>query len=266
MGRYKVAEFHSTLHYSFYVNVIAQFHVYHPWYWQSLSLSESPHKTLIYKSLVQISPLAKLPSQAVDFQTQCLQSAAQHGILHGSEHDKRSLACMGHREMSVSSTDVPGHLTFTSNRIMQSSKTIAKSTKLMVNYRIRDEESWFLRRMKLSASTLVTDCMVKVGRKRTLAKEGYLQKACRFRCHLISWIGQPFCTSATLQTLNVPCPFLMFFIIPQWLRKRLNWINSEAQLPNFLSSNCFPLHSLFLLCYLGQVWCPTKAWPLIWIS
>lgn len=41
--------------------------------------SESPHKTLVYKSLAEISPLAKLPSQAVDFQTPYLQSAAQRG-------------------------------------------------------------------------------------------------------------------------------------------------------------------------------------------
>lgn len=140
MGRYKDAVFHSpTLHYSFYLNVIAQLHVYHPWYWQSLSFSESPHKTLIYKSLAEISPLAKLPSQAVDFQTQCLQSAAQHGILHGTEHNKKNLACMGHREMSVSSAEVPGYPTFTSNRIMQSSQTSDKTAMLMVNYRIRDE-------------------------------------------------------------------------------------------------------------------------------
>lgn len=65
--------------------MIAQLHVYHPWHWRNVSFSESPHKTLIYKSLAEISPLAKLPSQAVDFQTQCLQSAAQHGTLLSEE-------------------------------------------------------------------------------------------------------------------------------------------------------------------------------------
>lgn len=63
---------------SFHLDVIAQLHVYHPWHWRNVSFPESPHKTLIYKSLAEISPLAKLPSQAVDFRTQCLQSAAQH--------------------------------------------------------------------------------------------------------------------------------------------------------------------------------------------
>lgn len=73
------------LQYSFHLDVIAQLHVYHPWHWRNVSFSESPHKTLIYKSLAEISPLAKLPSQAVDFQTQCLQSAAQHGTSLGEE-------------------------------------------------------------------------------------------------------------------------------------------------------------------------------------
>lgn len=80
MGRYKDAEFHSLqLRHCFHHNVIAQLHVYHPWHWRNVSFSESPHKTLIYKSLAEISPLAKLPSQAVDLLTQRLQSGAQHG-------------------------------------------------------------------------------------------------------------------------------------------------------------------------------------------
>lgn len=47
--------------------------------------SESPHKTLICKSLAEISPLAKLPSQAFDFQMQRFQSVAQHGTSLGEE-------------------------------------------------------------------------------------------------------------------------------------------------------------------------------------
>lgn len=67
---------------SFHLDMIAQLHVYHPWHWRNAPFSESPHKTLVYKSLAEISPLAKLPSQAVDFQTLYLQSAAQHGPSH----------------------------------------------------------------------------------------------------------------------------------------------------------------------------------------
>lgn len=68
--------------YSFHLDMIAQLHVYHPWHWRNVPFSESPHKTLVYKSLAEISPLAKLPSQAVDFQTPYLQSAAQRGPSH----------------------------------------------------------------------------------------------------------------------------------------------------------------------------------------
>lgn len=67
---------------SFHLDMIAQLHVYHPWHWRNVPFSESPHKTLVYKSLAEISPLAKLPSQAVDFQTPYLQSAAQRGPSH----------------------------------------------------------------------------------------------------------------------------------------------------------------------------------------
>ena len=75
--------------YGFHLDVIAQLHVYHPWHWRNVSFLESPHKTLIYKCLAEISPLAKLPSQAVDFQTECLQSAAQHGTTLSEEIRQR---------------------------------------------------------------------------------------------------------------------------------------------------------------------------------
>lgn len=90
---------------SFHLDVIAQLHVYHPWHWWNVSFPESPHKTLIYKSLSQISPLAKLPSQAVDFRTQRLQSAAQRETSRREgmrERDQQERSASPARIMSTS--------------------------------------------------------------------------------------------------------------------------------------------------------------------
>lgn len=66
-------------HYSFHLDMIAHcMFIIHD-IGEMFLFSESPHKILIYKGLAEISPLAKLPRQAVDFQMLYLQSAAQHG-------------------------------------------------------------------------------------------------------------------------------------------------------------------------------------------
>lgn len=56
---------------------IFQLHAHQPWHWWNVP-AQLPHKNPHLQSLAPISPLAKLPTRAVDLQMRFLQSPAQH--------------------------------------------------------------------------------------------------------------------------------------------------------------------------------------------
>lgn len=133
--------------YSFHLDMIAQLLVYHAWHWRNVPFSESPHKTLIYKSLAEISPLAKLPSQAVDFQMPYLQSAAQRGpsrwgITRVGEEASAGSGCLAESVSAVTHRSFHSYLHFWHQaRISATFKTGEPATASPFRTSLRDEGS-----------------------------------------------------------------------------------------------------------------------------
>lgn len=111
--------------------------------------------------------------------------------------------------------------------------------------------------------SLISDSMDKVdGSSRKGLLKGSHKKMSQFGWPHIILITQLFLLffqhnhHLPLQTLSSVRPFLtFFFIITQWLRKRLKGINSEVQLLNFLFSTLSHFIPSSLQCSLGQGWC-----------